>query len=429
MTIPKDVPQPEQPEIPVHGREDRPRRARRTLPAYPDSPIVIPSERKEAARELLSVVNELWEQGRHYDALLKWFELPLDKRDDVINTTLLQEAEPAGRSLRSAQYDTEGKPEHLILKHYALLATSAVGKIIRPNENDPITFDDTVQISSNPGVPDREQSFRFRLRSLGLGLSSYYHDMGDFTEPKEDIKRNFSLEEAREFLLKLIPHVKDEDVKYQLLSSWGVVSSIKHADLLADPRLADALEKSLVGEIVWSERLENFLGQGVFPSAEFFDEAFKRLKPEDSDPNANFHISLKDFRDTEVPASVFYFTMLRRLVLLDSRREIYPGFGIGGEEKVTSYLLSDTFMKHAIQYLETKDAFQDYFVEVNSMATRYNAKVEATGDEAKALKRKRLGEVINAAIEYARQKGDEQTVKRLAEREVGGVQFADLITL
>jgi len=422
MSIPKDIPQPGQPEIPVHGRRNRPRRPERTLPNYPDSPITIPSERVEAAKDLLGRIHEMWEQGRHYDSLVSWFDIPMDQRDDVINTVLLQEAEPAGRSLRSAQYDMEGKPEHLILKHYALLAAPAVGKIIRPNDNDPINNDDVNELYQNPGG---NQEFGRRLMSLGLGYKPYFHDYADFTEPNQDIKRSFSLDETREFLVKLTPYLNVKDrVKGRLLSSGshGVIDVMKHTDLLTDPRLADILEKPLLREVVWEFYMENYLRQEVFPSAGFFEEAFKRLDPKDSDPNANFHIS--DKNNTEIPASVFYFTMLRKITLLKSLRERHPEFGKGWEGKITSYLLNDVFMAHVLPYLETENAYEDDFV------SKYgnNEKVLATGDEAKALKGKRFGEVINIAVEYARQRGDEETVRKLNEREVGGVKFADFIS-
>jgi hypothetical protein len=79
---------------------------------------------------------------------------------------------------------------------------------------------------------------------------------------------------------------------------------------------------------------------------------------------------------------------------------------------------------HTLRYLEIENAYEDDFVSQYGS----NSKVVATGEEAKALKRQKLGEVINTAIEYARQRGDEQTVQKLTEREVGGVKFADLIS-
>ena len=423
MTIPKDIPQPTQPDVQTPGRRDRPRRPRRVLPAYPDSPVVIPSERAEAGRESLRMVHELWGQGRHLDSLLKWFELPKDKREDAINGVILQEVQRSDRSLRSAQQETEGKPANLILQHYALFSTDTVGKIIKPDHSEPITNEDATDLVRNPGSGDE---FRFRLRILGLRDPSSY-DMDDFILPRDDMQRNFSLEEARRLLVTLIPQLSD-DVKRNFLPSYGLVHIIKYADLLTDPRLADALEKSLLKEHPWSHYIENYISQYMFPSAEFFEEAFKRLDPKDSDPNANFHISVKSDNDTEVPASVFYFTMLRKITLLKSFRERHPEFGKGLEEKTISYLLNDAFMEHTLPYLETENAYGDDFIYSLSGSIGHNAEVEATGDEAKALKRKRLGEVINTAIEYARQKGDEQTVKRLTEREVGGVKFADFIT-
>lgn len=400
----------------------RPRRPRRELPKFPESPIVIPPERVESAKDLLKQVHELWEQGQHYNSLSVWFDLPKDKREDVINNTLLQEAEPANRSLRSAQYDTEGKPENLILKHYALFSTDAVGKLIHPSKDDPITDSNVLELFNNPGRGDME--FSIKLRSMGLHSQPYYHDEDDFTEPRIEITRNFSLEEARELLVKLIPHISG-DIKDKLLSAWGIVSSTKHADLLADPRLADALEKPILGEVEWVTHLENYLEQAVFPSTEFFEEAFERLKPEDSNPNANFQISLNDIRDTEVPASIFYFTMLRRITLLDERRKHNPEFGKGREEKIISYLLNDAFMEHALPYLETDTALEDNFVEEGRRLIVHNAEVEATGDEAKEIKKKRFGEVLGASEAYLTEKGDTETIQKLREREVEGIKFSD----
>lgn len=192
--------------------------------------------------------------------------------------------------------------------------------------------------------------------------------------------------------------------------------------------MADDLEKPILGEAYWGEHLENFLAQGVFPSPEFFEEAFMRLKPEDSDPYANLKISLKDVRDTGVPASVFYFTMLRRITTLEEMRERHPEFGTGREEKIISYLLNDAFMEHALPYLGTEEAFEDNFVGEDSKIIFHNARIEATGKEAKQLKRQRLGEIIKAAVDYAHQKGNEEMVQRLTEREVSGVKFADFIS-
>jgi len=120
--------------------------------------------------------------------------------------------------------------------------------------------------------------------------------------------------------------------------------------------------------------------------------------------------------------------MLRKITLLKSFRKSHPEFGKGLEEKTISYLLNDAFMEHTLPYLETENAYGDDFIYSLPGSIGHNAKVEATGEEAKALKRQRLGEVISTAIEYARQKGDEQTVQKLTEREVDGVKFADLIS-
>lgn len=423
MTSSKDTPQPPQPDNNLNtGGENRPRRFRRERPTYPTSPIEIPLERKEEAYGSLTAIYELWEKGRHYDALIEWFGLPSDRREDVINSVLLQEAK-SDRSLRDIQYDTKGKPEHLIFKHYALFSTEAVKKLVRPNETDPINANDLNDLSSNPGY---NHEFQRKVLSLGLGYDPYFHDMGDFIEPNSDIQVSFTIEEAREFFLKFVPHINDE-VRNSLLSAWGIVSGIKHADLLTDRRLADYLERPLLGEIDWSSRIENFISQNVFPSPEFFEEAFRRLDPKDSDPNAKFFISVNNVRDTEIPGSTFYFLILRKIVNLKNIREEVPEYGIGTEEKITAYLLNDAFMEHVIPYLETQEIYKDNLVYSAGNAIIHNTEIEATGEEAKRIKKERLAEVIQTAIDFATRKGDMETVKKLKEREVYGFKFSSLL--
>jgi len=426
MTDQKDLSQPLQPEgtvdITQGGRVERPRRRFGTVVNYPDSPITIPPDRREAAREALTVTNELWEQGRHYDSLTTWFGYPVQLRDDVIDSTLLQESKPTGRSLRSAQDDTKGKPEHLILKHYALFATPAVAKIILPTEDNPIEEADVRALMANPSD---DGVFYGKLRSLGLKQGYSPFDYADFKEPNSEMLTTFTLEEAREFLVKLIPHINDGDVRRQLLSTWGVVNGVKWADLLTDPRLADDLERPMLGEISWSSHIEQFLSQEVYPSAAFFEEAFKRLKPEDSDPQATYEPTREG--SIRLPLSALYFNLLRRIIPLESIREKHPEFGRGREEAVISYLLSDTFMSHVAPYLDIDEAYGDDLIQGISGTMFRNTEIKAIGGEARTLKRKMLGEVIQTAIGYAQQTGDAEAAEKLSARKLGEISFADLL--
>lgn len=414
----EDVAQPPQ-------REGRPIRLRQVRPTYPENPIVIPLEREKAAKNALIKVHELWEQEKHLDSLLEWFDLPKDIREDAINGVILQEAQAdPSRPLRNAQDDTEGKPENLVLKHYAVLTTDAVGKIVRPVESEPITDKDvTKDLNRNPAISD---DFITKLRSLGLGRFLLRHDSDDFETPNDDIRKNFSIEEVRQLLVKLVPHL-NEKARLHILSTWGPIDIIKHADLLTDPRLADDLERPLLkGTGSWINYLGGYIARDMLPSVKFFEEAFRRLDPKDSGPNVVFSIPTYE-GDVKVPESAFYFTMLRTIIYLKGIRERHPSFLEGEEEKITSYLLSDAFMDHVTPYMQTESAYRDDLVHGIKGKASYITEIEATGEEAKALKRKRLGEVIKTAVDYAEQKGDERTAQKLKEREISGIRFADLI--
>ncbi|MEK7551606.1 MAG: hypothetical protein AAB532_03320 [Patescibacteria group bacterium] len=391
---------------------------------YPDSPIVIPPDRRELSRALLVATNELWIQGQHLEALISWYSSPEELRSDVVSSVLLDEAKPH-RSLRDAQFETEGHPENFVLQHYALVTNPAVRKMFQPVEDEPITEDNWHKIKSNPGD---NNEFRRAISRLGIRDGSYdFFDYADFTNANAEIVANFSLDEAREFLINLIPNLSDE-VKNKMLSTWGVVHSVKWADLLTDPRLADDLERAILYDhISWADHLEQFLAQDFLPSVEFFEEAFRRLKDEDSDPNSDFSVSVVSPQDTTIPSSLLYFSMLRRTIpsemdgsATETREERM--------ERITSYLLSDEFMRHALPYLSTEELYPDVFVVPKRMNLTHNATIEDTGDDAKTSKRKRLGEVIQIAIDYARKKGDDETVKKLTDKEVDGVRLTDFIS-
>lgn len=408
--------------------EEAPRRKRFReripLPPAPESPIVIPAETREVANGLLAEINDAWNDGRRYEALYDWFHIAPEMRTTIVDATLLQEAKPK-ESLKSAQDRTKGTPSNFVLSHYALLTSEAAGKIIDPQEEYMVTDDDAHKLRQNPAERDRE--FSMRIRGLGLANqpseTPYYHDYADFQEPNMDIMRSFSLEDERQLLVNLLPHIDAEDSN-QLLSSVGIVNIIQHADLLLDPRLADRLEKALVGKMPWELYLANYLSQGFFPSAEFFEEAFKRLPPELSDPNAVFSVDANGGRDkTDIPASVFYFSMLQKITGVKGLRK--HGSEQGREVKITEYLLNDAFMQHALPYLSIDQAYREEFI--HELSTIFYGEVVAAGDEAKQIKSQRFSEILKEAIGFLEEKGDTDTIKKLKDREVAGIKFSDYL--
>lgn len=79
-------------------------------------------------------------------------------------------------------------------------------------------------------------------------------------------------------------------------------------------------------------------------------------------------------------------------------------------------------MDHALPYLELDETYSDGLVLESKRMIMYHTDIEATGTDGKQLKKKRLGEVVKTAIEYATEKNDKETVSKLSQK------YADFIS-
>ena len=85
---------------------------------------------------------------------------------------------------------------------------------------------------------------------------------------------------------------------------------IKDLDLTLDPVLGEYLQ-GLV-HVPHEGFMSNFLNQDFLPHPEYFNLAYKKY-PASADPNVAFNIDTKEGK-IEIPASVFYFGLLRKAV-------------------------------------------------------------------------------------------------------------------
>lgn len=334
---------------------------------------------KSPAKETLTQIYNLWENGKHLESLKSWFGLPLEQRDEIINNVMQENVNEENYSLQGTKNATEGTPSYLVFKHYALLASPEVEKLILPDDTNPLTKIDLSRISNSNS---ERIDFQQRINKLGL-YDEYGTYNDDFIDPDNDLVKNLSLEEAREFLVNLIPHL-NEEAKTELIYYGKIISHIKWADLLTDPRLTTDLEMPILQQYPWFDSLTNYIVKEVYPSAKFFEIAFEKLETKTS-KNEDY--------------SLYYYLLLRNVKDPDTR---------------TLYLLNNDFMECVNLYLKKEEVHPDnYFYLVGEYY--FEREIEAKGEEAKKIKQSRLNEVIKTAIDYANQNGNEETATKLAK--------------
>lgn len=333
---------------------------------------------KSPAKDTLTQIYDLWESGKHLESLKSWFGLPLEQRNEIIDNVLRENVNEENYSLRNTQYATEGTPSYLVLKHYALLTSPEAEKLILPNNSNPLTKTDLSRISNS-----HSEEIDFQQRIKKMRLYDGYDTGGDLTQPDNDLVDNLSLEEAREFLVNLIPHLNDE-AKTKLITRGQIISHIKWAELLTDPRLTTDLEEPILKNFPWFDSLINHIVQEVYPSAKFFEIAFEKLEPKITKNEDN---------------GLYYYLLLRNVKDPDTK---------------TLYLLNNDFMECVNLYLKKEEVHPDnYFYLIGGYYERRD--IEARGEEAKKIKQSRLNEVIQTAIDYANQNGDKETATKLAK--------------
>lgn len=390
-------------------------------------------------------------EGQVYKSFVSWFNLPKDKREEAIKDTLTRVAKK-DQSLRDIKrgYVSLSLQDQFIFNNFEILSSDDARKILLPQGLTEITDKDLNSLSNN----ERETAARFNriLKDNNID-SDYSADEYDFKEVSKLISSKFSVEEEREFLKQLLPLFKKGSEMYKIAKSTSSLRSFinpfRHIELIFDDILGKYLEKQLIGDTNWQNYLENYLSQGVFPSPEFFEEVFRR-KPLDCDPNAIYTIHTRE-GDKEVPASLHYFSILRRInhvTGIESSPNPKDEFTVRDEknrdivrdpkkikeikERIVGYLLSDEFMRRVLPYLNTDKVYgnewdEDRFISSTAGYIDYGAEIEATGDKAREIKKQRFSEVLREAIIYLKGIGNQVRIQKIQDRQVDGVKFSDFL--
>lgn len=368
----------------------------------------------------------LAEQGQFYNALFTWFGLPEEQRVEVLRNTLTL-ASQRQSELSWAKEDPDCTPvEKFVLTYFSTLSSPVTQKIIVPTGNIQITERDVAEIEDSSGERAYRRFDEFvNENGISLGADS---DTSDFPSPSWTFHR-FSTEEMKNLLLHLSPHITPES---PLFTYSAIVHPFKHIDLLTDSRLSPYVEEILLPEFVRSQLeppiLANLLSQNVFPSPECFEEIFRRI-PDQCDPDITYTVLDSAGGEQQLPASAYYFTLLRRINQTDNQNVAKnPKEAKEIKQRIVSYLLNDEFIKRVLPYLKTDQVYGDELVPPGLGYLSYMTDAEATGNAAREIKRKRFSEILKTAISFLEGKGDTETIQKLTEREVGGIKFADFLS-
>lgn len=269
----------------------------------------------------------------------------------------------------------------------------------------------------------------------------------DISTAREILQTKITDDEMVLLLKTLMPRLQHEGFgDEEVWTTLNFLHPTKHMAIVLDPEVGRYFrgDWSLInqrGDKGYREFLDSSIYQHYFPPIEFWEKEFEE-RPEDTRADRVFKIGKDNFLEKDpggdVPAHVFYFTILRQLVRLDEYIDprIRTAHHIPNnrelnrmKERLIGYLFSDPFMQHALPYLGTETEFPDDIIEMDIGSELCHVTVPIrSGEEAKEDKRKRFGEVLQAADAFLRTNGDSSAAERLKEREVMGIKFSDYLS-
>ncbi len=451
--------------------------------------VTTPPESDQPPSNPIEQSVQLAAEGKNLEAFTQWFKIPRDERETSIKRTLAWANEQRASmsdihrgyllNIHGLHREKVAIPEEqkFIIRNLPLLY-SLNGETLFA---DPIAIDIThgdifdfrypggqtfirrrKATSISPSTQPNNNGVSFTELWFSLRPAKLLMDTEDFSRPEEIIRDRLTEEEATTFLKKLEPYVTsyvkssdethdEKEINWIIGSKLGqFLHPIKHVNLINDPELGKYLEDVVIpehGESFEKDYLANFIRQQSFPSTKYFEKIFASKEY----ATENFRFTIPEdpvWKNSggELPASAVYFTLLRQLPVLEKHADtlgLSPQEARLMKDRLTSYLFSQPFMKHVIPYFEVDEEYVDdlYRVGVSQLdrikqdneeyIRRSNfvrdLSIERTGDEARADKAKRFGEVIQAADRFLRETGDTPRAEELREREVAGVKFADFL--
>lgn len=360
-----------------------------------------------AVQSPLEQCSILVEQKQVYHALLTWFQLPIEQRNELLVSTL-QKASRSEMLSFAKDADDCTRIEHFVLQYFSTLSCLTAGKLLVPTGAVELSEEEKQELADSVGSFGYNRFHEIRMeKRFELDADS---DTSDFPPPVSTFKR-FLTEEMETFLMRLIPHLETES---DLLRANFLIHPIQHIDLLANAQLFSRLENSLLFErMPMQDILANLLNQGLLPKAETFEAIFKRV-PKECDPDVAFAVL-----DKKISISLFYFTFLLRAADVEYDNDHETTASTRGH--AIDYLLNDEFMKRVLPYFESKDLFKNKMFGWDIIPKRLLIEygdiiIEATGEEAKRLKGEQFSKILNTAIKHLQEEGDLQTIRELKEK-------------
>ncbi len=327
---------------------------------------------------------ELTDNNEYLKALQTWFNVPQEKRTEILHANIRAIAGTHDNSSLAAIDRNLPAMDRFIFENFAPLSSEFLPKIVSPTKDTIIAADDLRNLSDQMEVG---KDFRNTAADLGFHFGV---DPFDFKSSGQAIEEKFTLEEMRQAIKNILSHTNEQE--YMMIDQLKISHPVFHCELALDPEIEPYVrllyQHENYGRYVGF--LENCLVQNFFPSVAYFDYLYK-TQPELTKPEAIYN----DGGGFEIPVSVYYFSLLRKAVQLKAA-DIDPKVQQQARQKVAEYLGSKAFMDHVKLYLDSEILYKDEFVEPLGRRIHRNAEIEEKGEQVKTIKQQRLNEVITA---------------------------------
>lgn len=200
----------------------------------------------------LEVCGTLVKERRFYKAFTSWFSFTSAQQEDAWRRTI-EGLEKSGKSYRNHRRDAEAASpgQGFLLRTLPLLRLPEAAKIFKLDEEGkrPELEEDEFKKIYNDF--DHEQKLLDVYDELGKDWAEidYVFDLDDFDPPYRIIKKNFTLEDMRNFLHDVIPRIhlevyEEDPERTKFPYPWNLlITDDKYRDLLLDPYLRPYTER------------------------------------------------------------------------------------------------------------------------------------------------------------------------------------------
>jgi hypothetical protein len=377
----------------------------------------------------------LFEQHEYLKGLSEWFGLPQEIRDAAVDQAIRAGLEAPEESLPhllelDEDEDALNPQDQWVLRNFAVLTSPTTQALLDPENHNPVVFKNRYNDFSDYTATYAQEHFTDLVNEKRLaaieqlcehqGMTKVeasrqtphlYAEAGeaaDFLAPNEFIRRNFSVEEMRNFIIQILDKTPPSRDLASLLNSYdhGVIG-VAHQELILDDVLMSRLPENSFRETVETLSLGDLLSaslrtQSPLPSATLV-EKLMQIKSAQSD-DMTFEFQGLDYQWVDMPLGALLMGLVRRSAYnMPNERYIEPYEQV--LSKTADYLSSNMFMERLLLYIDSDAKFNDVLWRGQG-SPRFDNLRDFEGRQPQEVKRQWLQEVTDIVVTYLREIGD-----------------------